>query len=116
MTFIINLKMLLSNKDVSQKDLAEGIGVSKSLVSQYLSDQKHPSAEIAKKIAGFFGISLDWLMSDDEAGKGGEVREPTEQNLAGPVQELVEIFTSLDKKEQKTVLDMVRALKREVVK
>ncbi len=106
--------MLLSSKGVSQTDLAEGIGVSKSLVSQYLSDQKHPSAEIAKKIADFLGVSLDWLMGGDESLKlnGGVVRDHEAQYLAGPVQELVEIFNSLNKKEQKILLDMVRALKR----
>jgi transcriptional regulator with XRE-family HTH domain len=60
-----NLKSLRSKNNVTQTELAEVIGVSKSAVSMYENSQREPSFEIMEAIADFFNVPLAALVSAD---------------------------------------------------
>lgn len=57
--FIKNTKTLLRLYRVSQKALADGIGVCQQSISKYLNRQVIPSEEIMQRIAIYFGQSLE---------------------------------------------------------
>lgn len=45
------------------KALGEGVGVRQQTISQYASGQTQPTAEVALRIAQFFGVSVDYLLT-----------------------------------------------------
>lgn len=60
-----NLKALRTNNGVTQIELAEVLGISKSAVSMYENSQREPSFEILEAIADFFNVPLATLVSSD---------------------------------------------------
>ena len=53
-------------KKLSQVDIASYVGVSRDAISKYERDDIIPSVENANKIAKVLGVSLDYLMSEDD--------------------------------------------------
>lgn len=54
-------------KKLSQVDIASYVGVSRDAISKYERDDIIPSVENAKKIAQALGVSLDYLVSEDDS-------------------------------------------------
>lgn len=64
MSFAKRLQQALDERQVSQKELAAGIGKGKSSVSQYISGRSTPKPEVQKQIADFLECSVEWLNED----------------------------------------------------
>ncbi|MDR1235146.1 MAG: helix-turn-helix domain-containing protein [Mycoplasmataceae bacterium] len=58
---LLNSKLLLNN--ITQSELANQVGITKSFVNQIISGKKIPGIEIAKKIAKF--LEFDWKLFYD---------------------------------------------------
>ena len=56
------IKTLREEMSLTQTQLAEGIDVAVSSVSQYETGDRVPSDDIKVKLAKFFDVSLDYLM------------------------------------------------------
>lgn len=59
--FADNLKQLRKRKQHTQTDMAERLGVAKTTYASYEQGRRMPDAEIQKKIADFFDVTLDEL-------------------------------------------------------
>lgn len=64
--FSSRLRQIRTDRGLSQTELAEKVGVSKTSLSAYESGSKKPSYEIVAKIAKACGTSMDWLCGLDE--------------------------------------------------
>jgi transcriptional regulator with XRE-family HTH domain len=62
MNFGDRITSLRKQKDISQTDLAKAVGVSREIIGRYERNDALPSIEVAKKIAGVFDVSLDYLV------------------------------------------------------
>ena len=60
-----NLKEARLKSGISQKDLAENIGVAKSTYSLYESGKREPNVDTIKKIASSLNVSADTLLGID---------------------------------------------------
>lgn len=60
------LKTLRIHANISQKVLAERLGISKSSVSSYESGFRLPSYHILMRIARIFNVSTDYLLGMDK--------------------------------------------------
>ena len=72
-----NLHLLFDGKqDVSKGDVAEACHITRSSISTWLSFKRPyiPDICYAKAIADYFGVTLDWLMTDHSK----EIKEDTE--------------------------------------
>ena len=58
----IRIKELRQQKHITQSQLAERLGVTKSMVSAYETGARYPSYEILIKIARVFSVSTDYLL------------------------------------------------------
>lgn len=58
------ITMLRKQKNLSQGDLADKIGISRDAIGKYERGDIMPTADKAKKMADILGVSLDFLMSD----------------------------------------------------
>lgn len=60
-TRIISLR---KSKDLTQTELAEKIGLSRSALSLYELEKREPDIDTVKKIATYFGVSIDYLLGN----------------------------------------------------
>lgn len=60
-----NLRILRKNRNLTQKQLADALGISRSLISLYESGERVPSLKALLKISQYFGISNDELLGKE---------------------------------------------------
>lgn len=75
------IKALRTAKKMSQKDLAENIGIAKSVISFYESDDRCPSYTVLTKIAKIFNVTTDYLL-DVERERTVNVSGLSEDDIA----------------------------------
>jgi transcriptional regulator with XRE-family HTH domain len=63
MTFIDRLEALLKEKGVSQKSLAEYIGIRNPSISDWKKEGTIPRADVAIKIAEYLNVSVEYLIT-----------------------------------------------------
>ena len=63
---MVKLKELRTNRGLSQKELAEIVGVSNSTISMYEMGQREPDFATVVKFADFFGVSTDYLLGREK--------------------------------------------------
>lgn len=66
MQFGEKLKQLRQERNLTQPDLADKLGIEQSWLSKLENDKCHPSSELLDKISQVFGLSLDQLLHDLE--------------------------------------------------
>ena len=62
MNFSIKLKELWTSQKLTQQQLADRIGVAKSVVSYYESGDRYPSYDVLVRIAHVFRTTTDYLL------------------------------------------------------
>ena len=75
------LKALRTAKKMSQKDLADKVGVAKSVVSFYESGDRFPSYDVLIKISRIFNVTTDYLLGV-ERERMLEVSELSEEDIS----------------------------------
>ncbi len=97
MGFPERLAELRKKKKLSQKALAESIGLSKIQAHRYESGASQPTLEVIKKLAVALGVTADQLLFDrEERGPDDELKLQFEA---------ISRFSSEEKKFVKDVLD-----------
>src|SRR5690554_5502191 len=62
--FAANLKYLRRKKGITQQQLADIMGIKRSLVGAYEEFRAEPKYDLLKKMANFFTLSMDELVND----------------------------------------------------
>ena len=81
MNFGERLKMLRKGQKITQQELANRLGVAKSVVSYYESGDRFPSYDVLIKIARTFRVTTDYLL-DIERNRTIDVTGLSEENIA----------------------------------
>ena len=68
----MRLKELRKQFKLSQAELGEALGLSRSAICLYETGKRAPDKETLIKIAAFFGVSLDYLLGLDNETKENE--------------------------------------------
>lgn len=66
MEFGANLRELREKSKMTQAELAEKVGVTRSLIAQYEIGSKSPTIPVAAKIAQIFGVTIDSIANGKE--------------------------------------------------
>lgn len=61
----MRLKELLILNNVRQKDVCAALGIYSSTMSQYVTGQREPDINTLKKLADYFGVTVDYLINHD---------------------------------------------------
>ena len=64
--FAERLSLLMEEKNVSSRVLAEQVGVSHSALCYYIRLERDPSITIVKRLADFFEVSVDWIVGNGD--------------------------------------------------
>ena len=67
MEFGEKLQTLRKQKGLTQEELAQALYVSRTAISKWESGRGYPSIDSLKAIARFFGVTIDHLLSGEEA-------------------------------------------------
>ena len=62
MSFSTMIKRLREEKGLSQKDVAEHLGITRQAIASYELAKREPDYETLHKLADFFGVSADYLL------------------------------------------------------
>ena len=91
------LKELRSKAGISQKKLADIVGVSQQAINKYENHSTEPDIGMLKRMAEYFETSVDYIIGYDDPKSINYECEFTEQE-----RELVYLYRSLTPKQQKT--------------
>ena len=64
--FAERLKHLRRSRELTQVQLARGLGVRKQSVSNWENDNIMPSVEMLERVANFFEVTTDYLLGRNE--------------------------------------------------
>ncbi|MDL2272952.1 helix-turn-helix domain-containing protein [Oscillospiraceae bacterium OttesenSCG-928-G22] len=64
------IRGLREDKDLRQQDIAELIGVSQQMYSRYENGEYDMPAGALRKLADFYGVSVDYLLGRTECKEG----------------------------------------------
>lgn len=103
MEFSEKLKELLQGAEMSQRKLAEKIGVSSALMSYYMKGEKSPTMSTIIKIADFFNISMDELV-------GRKITNSDTGLLLDEEKKLIQSFRKLNNLGQQEVIKRIEEL------
>ena len=105
----VRIQSLCEEKGIRPGRLCDELGLSRSLMTDLkMGRKKTVNAETAQKIAGFFGVSVGYLLGQEgsasvESGKT-DVLEDVDVAFYGD-------FKELNDEEKETVRDMVRLMR-----
>lgn len=60
------VKYLREVHGLTKTDLAEKVGVSRSAITRYESGERRLNAEVALRLASFFGVSVAYIIGDSD--------------------------------------------------
>lgn len=106
--FSERIKKLRDEKNISQIDLAEYLGISQQALSKWENNKTEPDNDSLIKIAQYFNVSTDYLLGNSES----------RNNLQPYESELEKVLFSkakeLSDEDKRTVLSVINAIKRDV--
>lgn len=62
MEFGDRIAHLRNNKNLTQNDLADKVGISRASLSHYEKNRREPDYDTLKKLADFFNVSTDFIL------------------------------------------------------
>ena len=69
-TFARNLRYLRRERDMTLRELSRALGIGKSTLNGYENAKNDPTLTMLKKIADYFGESVDWLVGYTNKRRG----------------------------------------------
>ena len=101
MSFGDRLRVLIEDRDMTQRELAAALNVAPSTMGNYVQNTREPDFATLKAIADYFDVSADYLL-ERRTGEGGGAREA----------ELLRVFRGLSPSQQELYLEQGRAFIR----
>lgn len=102
--FFDTFKALCQKKGVSCKRAAEDMGLSNSITTKWKKTGATPSGDTLNKIAAYFNVSMEYLVSGTEPVHQKDVLDEVDIAFYGD-------FKELDEEQKETVRDMVRVMR-----
>lgn len=93
---------LRDEKGVKDADVARETGITKSTFTDWKNGRSIPGNEKMKKIADYFSVSLDYLLT-------GEKPEYPDLKWTDEYAELLELFDGLKKEQKSAVMNLLRS-------
>ena len=98
------------NSKLSQKFVAVTLGVAAPSVSNWESGKTQPTPENLKRLASLFGVTVDYLLGDEQMPTEEIKNQPPAQGEELDNQ-LVSMLMSLNEQDAQRVRDFVQGLK-----
>lgn len=95
------MALLREERDLTQEELAEIIGITRAALSHYEKNRRQPEYKILAKIASYFDVSIDWIIN------GNKIPIPDDPKYKGYSGTLEEEYArkGLSQQTQREILD-----------
>ena len=103
--FAQRLKELRKDNNISQKRLSNFLNFGYTAIANYESGRNQPSLDTVKKIAQFFGVTVDYLIGASDYPR-------SEKDITAEEAELLEIFREIDGEEREALKKVIYLLAR----
>lgn len=80
----------------SQEEVAQQIGISRARLSHYENERSEPDHEILKKIADFYKVTTDFLITGDSSQKKSKLPDLSSKDEKDIAKQLEKILDSMD--------------------
>lgn len=100
-----NLKILRTEKGISQQKLADVLGISQQSVNKYENYNVEPDITTLILLANFFDTSIDYLVGNTEINHKIEKVEPFELNENEA--EFINKFRKLSENEKTSIVNII---------
>ena len=100
MSFGENLRSLIEERNMTQKELAIQLNIAPSTMGSYVQNTREPDFATLKLLANYFDVSTDYLL-DHVTGKAGDYQEA----------ELLRIFRSLSDDQKAICIEQCRVFR-----
>ena len=101
MSFGKNLKNLIEERNMTQKELAKFLNIAPSTLGGYVQGVREPDYHTLKLLANYFEVSIDYLL-DNRTGKSTTPQE----------NELLRIFRTLNEEQRLICIEQCRVFVR----
>lgn len=108
----MRLKELRKARKLKQTDIAEVLSCSQGVYSRYESEEREPPFDIIKKLAEFYGVTIDFLMG----GEATKDQSPPQVQQKAPStldEEIMKELEGMDAEQCREVLNFIRFRKQE---
>ena len=99
MTFGDKLRILIEDKDMTQKELAALLNIAPSTVSSYVQNTREPDFATLKMLAEYFDVSVDYLL--DCKARNALTRQE---------EEILRIFRAMPPEQQEISIEQAKIL------
>ena len=96
-----NLKRLREIASISQKALAEAVGVSQQSINKYENHNIEPDIETLKRIADYFDTSIDYLVGHTQINR--KIEEVSPYDLTTEESQHMDKYRKLDVQQRRCV-------------
>lgn len=108
-TLYENISQLCSERNIKPGKMCADAGISRGLITDLKMERKNSiTVDTAKKIADYFGVSVDRVLGSDQKEKSPT---PEGMELDAETMELREIWNTADQEEREALLAMAKMLK-----
>lgn len=87
-------EQLLQKKGVSSYKVAKEAGVTQTALSNWKSGRSTPTAKTLQKIADYFGVTIDYLMTGDDSSEQQGLTARDNRDIAKDLDNIMEKLTS----------------------
>jgi len=96
---------LCQSRGIRPGRLCDELSISRGLMTDLkMGRKKSVSAQTAQKIAAYFGVSVGYLLGQEETGAPGDILDQVDVAFYGD-------FKELDEEQKEAVRDMVRLMR-----
>lgn len=106
----MNLKKLRTQRGLSQKAVADGVGCSPTVYSRYENEERQPSIEMLISLSKFFGVSVDCIIGNPNSGNSDNTGYPDITMPCFTVAE-VELIMAARESDERAMADALSILK-----
>lgn len=99
------LKELMSEFDITQKDICAKTGISKGAISQYVNGGFEPKHDRVGMISEAYGVDPAWLMGYDVPMYGKNSEESAVEDF-----EVLDKFSRLSKRDKQLIMNMIDSM------
>jgi transcriptional regulator with XRE-family HTH domain len=107
--FSNQLLSLMKKNNITKKKLSQDIGIGINQIKYWETHGSHPKADVAKKIADYFGVSVDDLKADREQKKTVTIESDGLDELD---MKFISTIKQLSEQEKRMLLAQMEALIR----
>lgn len=84
------LKTLRENKQITQQEMADALGISRGTYAHYEISRREPDDATKLKIADFFGVTTDYLLGRTDETHGYKIETIAAHRTDDPTSQLPE--------------------------